>query len=114
MQQYIGHDGLALSNNKSFYFADNFDWIICKDKIIKKKDVPKSVYIKIGYLDRWLDQILKIKNNFVLITGCGDKSPQIHFSRSFNKIVNLSNLLSIYSENNLSTHPKAFSMKINY
>ena len=114
MQQYIGHDGLALSNNKSFYFADNFDWIICKNKIIKKKDIPKSIYIKIDYINKWLKIILKIKHDFVLITGCSDFSPQIHFSRAFNKIVNLSNLLAIYSENNLSTHPKAFSLPVGF
>jgi len=114
MQKYIGHDGVKLSNNKSFYFASNFDWVMCNNKIIKSKDIPNNIYIKIGYLDKWLNEILNIKNNFILVTGCGDKSPQIHFSNAFQKIINLPNLIAIYSENNLSAHPKAFSLPVGF
>ena len=114
MQKYIGHDGRAMVDNRSFYFANNFDWVITKDKIIKNKVIPNSIYIKIDYINKWLHQILKIKNNFILITGCSDFSPQIHFSKAFNIIINLPNLVAIYSENNLSSHPKAFSLPVGF
>lgn len=114
MQKYIGHDGYSMMDNTSFYFANYFDWIMCQYTIIKKNEIPKTIYIKIDYLNNYVNEILKIQNDFILISGCGDCSPQVNFKESYLKIINMPNLKKWYSENNLSDHPKMFSLTVGF
>ena len=114
IQIYLGHHGNAMKNNTSFYFANYFDWIFMKDKVIKKNEHPNSCYIKTDYLQKYINDILNIKNDFILISGCSDFSPQINFKNEFNKIIELSNLKKWYAENNLSTHPKMYSLSVGF
>ena len=83
IQIYLGHDGNAMKNNTSFYFANYFDWIFMKDKVIKKNEHPNSCYIKTDYLQKYINDILNIKNDFILISGCSDFSPQIKYSEQY-------------------------------
>ena len=114
MQRFIGHDGLSMMNNSSFYFANYFDWIFMQDKIIKKNNTPRHVYIKIDYLAQYINEIINIANDFILITGCGDFSPQIQFKKEYLQIINMPNLKKWYAENNLSLHPKMHSLTVGF
>jgi len=114
MQRFLGHCGKSMANNTSFYFANNFDWIMLKDKIIKKKEEPNTIYIKIDYLPKYLYELMNIKNDFILITGCSDYSPQINFPREYNILIKMSNLIKWYAENNVALHPKMHSLSVGF
>jgi len=114
MQRFIGHDGWAMIGNSSFYFANYFDWIFTQDTMIKKTETPRHVYIKIDYLNKYCDELQQIKNDFILITGCSDYSPQINFKESYLKIIDLPHLKKWYAENNLSNHPKMYSLTVGF
>ena len=114
MQRFIGHDGWSMIDNRSFYFANYFDWIMMQDKIIKKTEQPRHVYVKIDYLDNYCNEIKNIKNDFILITGCSDYSPQVNYKDSYSKIIDLPHLKKWYAENNLSNHPKMYSLTVGF
>jgi hypothetical protein len=114
MQKYIGHNGYSMMDNTSFYFSNYFDWIMCQDTIIKKNEIPNTIYIKIDYLNNYVNEILKIQNDFILISGCSDYSPQVNFKESYLKIINMPNLKKWYAENNLSDNPKMFSLTVGF
>jgi len=114
MQKYIGHCGLSMLNNSSFYFANYFDWIMMKDKIIKKTENPRHVYLKIDFIKKYMNELKNIKNEFILITGCGDYSPQINFREEYFIIINLPKLKKWYAENNVSDHPKMYSLTVGF
>ena len=92
MQRFIGHDGWTMLDNTSFYFANYFDWIMMQDKIIKKTETPRHVYIKTDYLNKYCNELKNINNDFILITGCSDYSPQINFKDTYLKIIDLPHL----------------------
>ncbi len=114
MQKYIGHCGKSMIENTSFYFANYFDWIIMKDVIIKKTDTPRHIYIKLDFLQQYINEISTIKNDFIMITSCSDYSPQIHFFNEYNYLINLPNLKHWYAENNISQHPKMSSLTVGF
>jgi hypothetical protein len=114
MQKYIGHCGLSMINNSSFYFANYFDWIMLKDKIIKKTEKPRHVYLKIDFIKKYMNEIKNIKNDFILVTGCGDYSPQINCREEYLIIINLPTLKKWYAENNLSDHQKMYSLTVGF
>ena len=114
MQKYIGHCGLSMLNNSSFYFANYFDWIMMKDKIIKKRENPRHIYLKIDFIKKYMNELKNIKNDFILITGCGDYSPQINFREEYLIIINLPKLKKWYAENNVSAHPKMYSLTVGF
>lgn len=111
---FLGHNGIAMITNESFYFANYFDWIFLKNKIIKKSNDPKHAYIKIDFLRRYLKDILSIKNDFILVSGCGDSSPIIEFPEESKKILEMPNLKKWYAENNLLEHKKMFSLSVGF
>jgi hypothetical protein len=114
MQRFIGHDGYSMMDNMSFYFANYFDWIIMQDKIIKKREEPRHVYIKTDYLDTYVNVIENIKNSFILISGCSDHSPQINFNNAYSRIISLPYLTKWYTENNFLEHPKMYSLTVGF
>jgi hypothetical protein len=114
MQKYIGHCGKSMQNNISFYFANYFDWIIMNNKIIKKNENPRHIYLKLDYIQKYIKEIINIENDFILITGCSDYSPQINFINEYNEIIKLPNLKKWYAENNFSDHPKMFSLCVGF
>jgi hypothetical protein len=109
---FMGHDGLKIINNEEFYFTKYFDWVFMKNKIIKRVTNPKTIYIKIDYLDKYVNDILNISNEFILVSGCSDASPSINYVNSYNKIIKLPNLVKWFAENNLSHHPKITSLTV--
>lgn len=113
-RSFIGHDGYSMMNNTGFYFANKFDWVMMNDKIIKKTIHPRHIYVKIDYLRKYFNDIINIKNDFILITGCGDESPQITYKEEYLQLVNHPHLTKWYAENNLSTHPKMHSLTVGF
>ena len=103
---FWGHNGFALLNNKEFYITEKFDWVTCKDILIKKTDNPKYVYLKLDFLNEHIDEIMAIENQFILVSGSGDASPQICNKNNYNKLINKKNLIHWYAENVAYYHPK--------
>ena len=68
MQKYIGHCGISMINNTSFYFANYFDWIIMKDVIIKKTDTPRHIYIKLDFLQTYINEISTIILYYLILS----------------------------------------------
>tara|TARA_B110000261_G_scaffold6626_1_gene6772 strand:- start:117 stop:1691 length:1575 start_codon:yes stop_codon:yes gene_type:complete len=109
---FIGHDGKKIINDTEFYFTKHFDWVFMNNMIIKRKFEPNTCYIKTDYLDKYIDDILGIKNKFILVSGCSDFSPSIHYKKSYEKIIEIPNLIKYYAENNLSNHVKMSSLTV--
>tara|TARA_B110000858_G_scaffold197484_1_gene259292 strand:+ start:176 stop:1042 length:867 start_codon:yes stop_codon:yes gene_type:complete len=109
---FMGHDGNKIHNNTEYYFTKYFDWVFMKDKIIKRNENPKTCYIKTDYLNKYINNILSIKNKFILVSGCSDYSPSINFKKSYEKIIKMPNLIKYYAENNLSSNPKMCSLTV--
>jgi hypothetical protein len=113
-QLYLGHDGESMINNQSFYFANYFDWIGLNNKIIKKMDNPRHIYLKTEYLKKYSSDILDIKNDFILITACSDASPFLLYPEVCNKILELPNLKKWFTENNIVDNPKVYSLSVGF
>lgn len=105
MHKFIGHNG----STDNFYFADYFDCISIRDKLIIKKENPRTIYMKIENIKKFIDFILNIKHDFILISGCSDYSPQIYCNEEYLKIINMPNLIKWYAENNISNHENNIS-----
>jgi len=73
--KYWGHNGKNLINNTPDQYTNKFDWICCQDKIIMKKSIPKSIYIKTDYINKWAADIVKHKG-YVLVVAGSDTSAQ--------------------------------------
>lgn len=114
MQKFIGHCGMSMINNQSFYFANRFDWIMMNNMIKKNTEIPKTIYIKLDFLPQYMNTILSLKNDFVLITGCSDYSPQVNFKKEYNQLITHPKLKKWYAENNLSTHEKIQSLPVGF
>ena len=72
MNKYWGHDGGHLERNVGDVYTNNFDWICCKDKIIKHKPTdPRTIYIKTDYLKKWYKDIVR-EQDFILICGASE------------------------------------------
>jgi hypothetical protein len=96
-----------MMNGEIDNFGSNFDWIITAKKIHQNKIIPKTIYIKIDFINYFVNNILKhIDEEFILITGCSDYSPYINFYNEYNIIINNKYLKYWYGTNNLSTHIK--------
>ncbi len=109
---FMGHDGNKIQNNTEYYFTKYFDWVFMKDKIIKRNENPKTCYIKTDYLNKYINNILSIKNKFILVSGCSNYSPSINFKKLYEKIIKMPNLIKYYAENNLSSNPKMCSLTV--
>ena len=109
---FMGHDGTNMDRNIEFYFSKYFDWVFMNNKIVKRKPIPTTCYIKLDFLNKYINDILNIPNEFILVSGCSDYSPTIHFNESYKKIIKLPNLKKWYCENNLSNHPKVYSLTV--
>jgi hypothetical protein len=109
---FMGHDGYKMANNTEWYFTKYFDWVFMNNTIIKRKDYPRTCYIKTDYLDKYINDILSISNEFILVSGCSDYSPSVNFEQSYEKLIKMPNLIKYYTENNLSTNPKMRSLTV--
>lgn len=113
-QRFIGHCGISMMQNQGFYFANRFDWIMMRNYIQKNTLIPRTIYIKTDYLMQYLPIIMSIQSDFILVSGCSDYSPQIHCYYAFMNIINHRHLIKWYSENNLSNHPKMYSLTVGF
>jgi hypothetical protein len=113
MEYFLGHNGVLMAENIGCDFSHKFDWIVTQDTIIKKKDIPNSIYVKIDYLPRFAYEILPtITNRFLLITGCGDASPQLNFNAEYNVIIDNPFLIHWYMENMYQKNNKISSLPV--
>jgi hypothetical protein len=108
----MGHDGKKMINDTEYYFTNYFDWVFMNNIIIKKKNNPVTCYIKLDYLNKYINDILSIKNDFILVSGCSDFSPSVNFKESYEKIIKMPTLIKYYAENNLSSNPKMCSLTV--
>ena len=74
---FVGSNGNKPIRDEACEFSSNFDWVITRTKIIKKKDIPKTVYCKTDFLPSFCDVMCSIENNFTLITGGSDYSHKL-------------------------------------
>ena len=112
---FLGHNGYEMMDDKGCQFSHNFDWIITQNKIIKKKENPKTVYIKIDYLHKFVHEILnQLTSSIILISGCGDYCPEINFPKEYNILINSPLIEKWYMENMFSKHSKTFSLPVGF
>jgi len=88
-------------------FSSMFDWVLTLRGLIKKTEIPRTIYVKTDYLPIFVQQILPgITNKFIFATGCSDYSPMINFKSEFLTLLNNDLLVSWYMVNCLERHPK--------
>ena len=109
---FAGSNGNKLVRDEACEFSSNFDWVITRTKIIKKKDIPKTVYCKTDFLPSFCDVLCSIENNFTLITGGSDYSPQVNFKSYFDKIISNPFVDKWFMENKSYDHPKVKSSPV--
>jgi hypothetical protein len=109
---FMGTKSQKLISDEEYFFTKHFDWVFMRNKIVKRKLIPQTCYIKTDYLNKYLNDILNINTNFILVSGCSDYSPIIKFKSSYEKIIKHPCLIKWYAQNNLSTHPKMCSLSV--
>ena len=110
---YLGHDGQKLIDDKECSLSKNFDWICCKNRIIKHKDIPNTIYCKLDFLRYWYrTEIKHLDNRFILITGASDFSPSINYYTIYQNILQNSKLIVWFAENNVIYHPKVQNLSV--
>jgi hypothetical protein len=112
---FLGHNGYEMIDDKGCQFSHNFDWIITQNKILKKKENPQTVYIKIDYIYKFVYEILnQLTNPIILISACGDYCPEINFPKEYNILINSPLIKKWYMENMFSKHFKTFSLPVGF
>jgi len=116
-QIYLGQDGNPLLQGTPDNFSKHFDWLVTFfnfsiPNIIKRKEVPDTIYIKTDFLPGFMNQVLPQigGNQFVLVTGASDFSPQVNFKREYNLLVNDSRLKHWFMNNLRYPHKKCSSL----
>lgn len=109
---FIGHDGNKHLRDETCEFSRNFDWVMTRTTIHAKQQYPKTVYCKTDFLPTFCNHICNIKNDFTLITGASDYSPQINFKSYFDAITSSPFLKMWYMENKSYDHPKVKSLPV--
>lgn len=103
-----------MCNDRGFYFSNIFDWVMTQNRIIKNISPPRHIYIKLDFLPKYFNLINTLENPFILISGCSDMSPQIHYKEYYDKLIQNENLDKWYMENNHSNHPKTRSLSVGF
>jgi hypothetical protein len=104
---FLADDGHFLIKNQPSRFANYFDWIMTEHTILKRKEIPKTIFVKTDYLPRFVqDNLHTLSNKFVFITGSSDWSPVINFKKEYDIILDNPYLIRWYMTNSLSSHPK--------
>lgn len=106
---FLSDDGHFLIRNEPSRFGGMFDWIVTEHKVLKKKEVPESIFVKTDYLPRFVaEDFPHIGTPFVLITGSSDWCPSVNFPSEYALLVGSDLVMKWYMTNCLSTHPKVF------
>ena len=104
---FLADDGHFLIRNEASRFANYFDWIMTEHTILKRKEIPQTIFVKTDYLPRFVNENLHhLTSKFVFITGSSDWSPVINFKREYDILLNNPYLIRWYMTNSLSSHPK--------
>jgi len=104
---FLADDGHFLIKNQPSRFSNYFDWIMTEHTILKRKEVPETIFVKTDYLPRFVNENLPyLTNKFVFITGSSDWSPVLNFTREYYIILSNPYLIKWYMTNSLSSHPK--------
>jgi hypothetical protein len=115
MQKYLGHDGQSMVDNRGFYFADMFDWVVMKDKIAKKTDRPRHVYIKLDFLPKYMKTLLSIDNEFILVSACSDRwLGDSKYIKEYETLLRAPNIKTIYCENNIGSNSKTRPLPVGF
>lgn len=107
---FLADDGHFLIKDEPSRFSSMFDWIVTEHKVLKKKDIPESIFVKTDYLPRFVrEDFPKLSTPFVLITGSSDWCPSVNFSKEYVTLTESDLVTKWYMTNCLSTHPKVFA-----
>lgn len=107
---FLADDGHFLIKDQPSRFSSMFDWIVTEHKVIKKKDVPTTIFVKTDYLPRFMrEEFPNLVTPFIFITGSSDWCPSVSFSSEYNTLINSNLVKKWYMLNCLSTHSKVFS-----
>lgn len=110
-QIFLGQNGIKMQNGVPDFLSQHFDCQVTSSKIYLKKENPKFFYTKTDFLPLFVNHVLpNIKNEFVLITGCSDYSPEINFNREYNILTNHENFQFWFMNNMKTKTPKTFSL----
>lgn len=107
---FLADDGHFLIRNEPSRFASMFDWVVTEHTVLKKKDVPESVFVKTDYLPRFVrDHFPGLRSPIVLVTGSSDWSPSVNFPQETQILLQSDVVTKWYMLNCLLTHPKVVS-----
>jgi hypothetical protein len=107
-QIFLGQNSQKMMQGIPDGISMNFDWVITANRIFKNEENPKTIYMKTDFLPMFVSSILPtIKNEFVLITGCSDYSPEVNFNREYNVLINYPLLKYWYMSNMRTKTPKS-------
>lgn len=107
---FLADDGHFLIRNQPSRFASMFDWVVTEHTVLKKKEVPKSVFVKTDYLPRFVrENFPGLSTPFVLVTGSSDWSPSVNFPHETRILLDSEIVTRWYMLNCLMTHPKVVS-----
>lgn len=99
--------GQPMIDNIPNEFSKNFDWILTRTHLFKRKEIPETIYTKTDFLPTFVRFVLPLLNTkFKLISGCGDFSPSVNFPREYIIIVNNPLLVRWYSNNKIHENDK--------
>lgn len=57
LHQILDNDGEKMIRGESDNFGKHFDWIFTGCGVIKQKDVPYTIYVKIDYLPHFTNSL---------------------------------------------------------
>ena len=114
-QFFLGQDGSKLLKGLPDPFSRHFDWTVTPMNNLlfthKSVPVPKTVYVKTDFLPGFVSRVLPtIQNEFILITGASDYSPEINFSQEYKKLIKDSRVKYWYMNNMRNKNKKSFSL----
>ncbi len=112
---FLGQDGNKILAGWSDDFGEYFDWVMIPMGNIliarKKMEIPKTIYLKTDFLNLFVDTILpSIKNEFILITGASDFSPEVNFNRAYNILISSPKVKFWFMNNMRNKTEKSFSL----
>lgn len=111
---FLGQDGVSMLNDTPDFFSSFFDWQFTYNKIYTNNiKEPKTICLKTDLLPRFINYILpQINNEFILITGYSDFSPEINFKREYNILINDKRVKYWYMNNMKNKTSKTYSLPV--
>lgn len=107
---FLADDGHFLIRDQPSRFSGMFDWIVTERDVLKKKEIPESIFVKTDYLPRFVrEDFPKLTTPFTLITGSSDWCPSVNFPTEYERLVRSDIVIKWYMTNCLNTHPKVFA-----